>query len=75
MYQPLQARQWQRNVLLAKDLALGRSFALFAKDLAKKTGKNVSFATARDSKNAVHAMAKAKYKLGLLPYNDLSINV
>ena len=72
---PLQARQWQKNVLLAKDLVLGRSFALFAKEKAKKTGKNVSFATARDSKNVVHAMARVKYKLGLLPHNDLSSNL
>ena len=74
MYLPLHARQWQKNVLLAKDLALGRSFALFAKAKEKKTGKNVFSAMARDSKNAVHAMARAKYKVGWLPYNDLSIN-
>ena len=74
MYLPLLARQWQRNVLLAKDLALALSTALSAKVLAGPVVLNVLFAMARVSQNAVRAMARAKYKVGWLLYNDLSIN-
>gem|GEM_PF-5237748 len=36
---------------------------------------NVLSAMVRVSLNAVHAMARVRYKLGLLPHNDLLINL
>jgi len=71
----LQARQWRENVLLAKDQALGISSVLFAKALARMAILNVLSAMVRVSLNAVHAMARVRYKLGLLPHNDLLINL
>jgi hypothetical protein len=69
VYLPLQARQWQKNVLLARDLALALSTALSAKVLAGRVVLNVLFAMARVSQNAVRAMARAKYNAGSFPYN------